>query len=102
MYETKDGIKLNLGCGNSWETTYKTHGFVGLDIFDFGQQHVANVLNGLPYDDNSVSQIRASHFLEHFLVDDAIKILNECHRVLKPGGSMHVIVPSAWNRKSLD
>ena len=55
-----------------------------------------DVLNGLPYPDNSVSLIYHSDILEHFSYHEAIVFLKECHRVLKPGGLMRVCVPDFY------
>lgn len=48
-----------------------------------------------PVADNSVDAVRASHVLEHIPVgyDDRIKVMNEVHRVLRPGRYFEIIVP---------
>ena len=46
--------------------------------------------------DNSIDQIYASHVLEHFyygLNNELIQVLQEWHRVLKPGGQLLISVP---------
>ena len=48
----------------------------------------------LPYAPGSVDHILCSHFLEHVYPDEADVILADFHRVLRPGGTLHVIVPS--------
>ena len=48
---------------------------------------------GLPYDDNSINYIYTSHFLEHVERDEAISIIKECYRVLKPQGVIRIVVP---------
>ena len=40
----------------------------------------------LPFDDGSVDAVYSSHLFEHIYYSDAEAILQECHRVLKPGG----------------
>ena len=85
-------IKLNIGAGN---TTIPD--FIPIDI-KFGQR--AEKLN---FETNSVSQIRASHILEHFrdLHDPCGKpdeprvllVLLEWVRVLRPGGIIKIAVP---------
>ena len=47
----------------------------------------------LPYGNQSVEAIRASHVLEHIAGPDIIPVMNEFHRVLVPGGELTVIVP---------
>jgi predicted SAM-dependent methyltransferase len=52
-----------------------------------------DVTKGLPFNDASVGYIYTSHMLEHLHKDDAIFVLKECYRVLKPKGVLRVLVP---------
>jgi predicted SAM-dependent methyltransferase len=54
---------------------------------------VQDLTKSLPFDSNSINYVYTSHFLEHTSFEDAKKILNECHRVLKTGGIARIIVP---------
>ncbi len=47
----------------------------------------------LPVADNSVDHILCSHFLEHVFPFEAEAIVADYYRVLKPGGTVHLIVP---------
>jgi predicted SAM-dependent methyltransferase len=47
----------------------------------------------LPFKDGSVDRIYSSHFLEHIPYAKALRVLRECHRTLKPGGLMRLVVP---------
>lgn len=47
----------------------------------------------LPLPDASVDHILCSHFLEHVFPDEAAGIIADFRRVLKPGATLHVIVP---------
>lgn len=47
----------------------------------------------LPLPTGSADHILCSHFLEHVHPDEAVTILRDFGRVLKPGGTLHVIVP---------
>jgi SAM-dependent methyltransferase len=76
-------IRLNLGAGRTVRP-----GFTNVDIKD-GQV----VYPLADYADGSVSEIYASHVLEHFPGDKTIKVLREWVRVLKPGGRIRVAVP---------
>src|SRR5215831_5667299 len=49
----------------------------------------------LPFPDETVSNVYSSHVLEHFFYRDLIRLLADCHRVLKPGGSFSACVPDA-------
>jgi len=75
-------VKLNIGAG-----TTKLPGFTPIDRM-YGDEAYP-----LKYEDNSVSEIRASHVLEHFSFRDAITALEDWVRVLEPGGRMRVAVP---------
>ena len=82
--------KLSLGCGKRPEK-----GFIGLDSVNFGW----NVLwkAGEPFVelDNEVEFIKAYNFFEHIDGDTAIKVLNECWRVLKKNCELEIVVPKA-------
>lgn len=47
----------------------------------------------LPFRSGSVSAVYSSHFLEHIRREEAAAFLRECHRVLRPGGILRVVVP---------
>jgi len=47
----------------------------------------------LPFKDNQMDYVYTSHLIEHFSKYEAINMLNECFRILKPGGYIRVIVP---------
>lgn len=47
----------------------------------------------LKFPDASVDHILCSHFLEHVFPEDRTNILNDFMRVLKPGGTLHIILP---------
>lgn len=49
----------------------------------------------LDYPDNTFSFIVSEHFFEHLFLPDAVALLQECHRVLKPGGVIRTCVPDA-------
>lgn len=48
----------------------------------------------LPFEDGEFDGILASHFFEHFDVQEAIKILAECRRVLTDSGLIVISVPN--------
>jgi predicted SAM-dependent methyltransferase len=50
---------------------------------------------GLPFPDNSIAKIYSSHFFEHLSFKEIIKFLDECKRVLVPGGNFSICVPNA-------
>jgi predicted SAM-dependent methyltransferase len=70
------------------------NGWLTLDIKD-GCDIQLNLLEKFPFPDNSVDFVYSSHFLEHFHTSEIKNILNECYRVLKPGGKISTCVPDA-------
>lgn len=51
--------------------------------------------NLLPFDDCSLNFIFSEHFFEHLFFDEALSLLNECHRILKPFAVIRTCVPDA-------
>src|SRR5712692_2960803 len=47
----------------------------------------------LPFDDESVDYLYSSHLLEHLFREDALRLLKEIQRTLKPGGWVRICVP---------
>lgn len=83
-------IRLDLGCGPR-----KKDGFLGVDQHSFpGVDHVVNLgRDPLPFDDGSVEEVHASHFLEHLTQTERCLLLNEMYRVMKPGAKATIVVP---------
>lgn len=73
--------KVNLGCGGNI-----------LDGFENRDADV-DISKPLPWDDNSVDFILIEHVWEHISGPDALRCLDECYRILKPGGVLRLCVP---------
>jgi len=52
-----------------------------------------NGRRGIPYESDSVAVVYASHLLEHLYRDDALALLRDALRALRPEGVCRVIVP---------
>jgi SAM-dependent methyltransferase len=63
-----------------------------------GANFQLDVTEGLPFEDNSVGVIRAYDFLEHIPIGKVVAFMNECWRVLAPGGWMLTATPSTDGR----
>jgi SAM-dependent methyltransferase len=50
------------------------------------------VTKALPFPENSIKSIISHHCLEH-IGDGFIRLMDECYRVLEPGGKFRIIVP---------
>jgi SAM-dependent methyltransferase len=90
-------VKLNLGAGDE-----RPDGYLNVDILPGDGVDIVADLNATPwaFDTESVDNIRAFHVFEH-LVDKAVT-LNECWRILRPGGVVEFEVPTtdgwgAWS-----
>mgnify|MGYP001596238605 CR=1 FL=1 len=86
-----EAIRLNLGCGYALQS-----GYVNIDNrAEVNPDLVCDVLEGLPYDDNSVDEVRAFDFLEHIPIGQTVNVISEIWRVLKPGGRFESFTPDA-------
>jgi predicted SAM-dependent methyltransferase len=52
-----------------------------------------NLVRPLPFPNESFEVVYCSHTLEHLHHEEALTLLKECHRVLKPAGICRVVVP---------
>jgi predicted SAM-dependent methyltransferase len=92
-------IKLNLGSAS----THFHHGWINLDVIDFGQYAAGNrsrfqrcdVRDGLPFGTSSVDLIMSCHQLEHLDAKAGLAMLRECRRILRAQGFLRVLVPDA-------
>lgn len=96
---------LDVGCGTGLnaealkEKGYDVHGVdispVAIDQFtERGFKGKAcNILEGLPYPDNTFDFVFSSEVIEH--VDDTEKFLSEIFRVMKPGGKLVLSTPNS-------
>jgi predicted SAM-dependent methyltransferase len=108
-----DGPMLNVGSGpaaaagwvnidGSWQARLAGHRWLaraiskmlGVEVGHWppGVQY-RNVKQGLGYEDGSVAAVYASHLVEHLYREEALTLLREIRRVLKPGGVCRIVVP---------
>lgn len=80
--------RLHWGCG-----PVIAPGWTNSDIVDYGQEHVGDVLDGLPWPDATFEGIVANHALQALPIDAARRAMVELARVLQPGGVLRVLVP---------
>lgn len=82
-------VIINLGCGKT-----RIPGSIGVDCVEIpGSVDVVHDLNVTPYpfENGFADEIHFYHVLEH--LDDPVAKLEEIHRILKPGGILHMRVP---------
>jgi predicted SAM-dependent methyltransferase len=84
--------KLHVGCGS-----IKFKDWINLDIENKQQvtDIIWNAAKGFPFiESQSCSLIYCEHFLEHLKVEEAQIYLSESYRILKPGGTLRIAMPS--------
>lgn len=81
-------IRLDLACGQN-----KREGFTGVDAVEMECVDIVCDLESFPWqwEDNSVDELHCSHYIEH--TSDLTAFMDECWRILKPGGQMTVVAP---------
>ena len=96
---------LNLGCGGNRPTDERWVNIDNLHVIfaehrperinmDAEPNYLnADLRNGIPFGDNSIDGILASHFFEHLDAQEALVMVRECHRVLRPGGVLRISIP---------
>jgi predicted SAM-dependent methyltransferase len=82
-------VKLNFGCGPR-----ALPGWVNIDGWRYpGVDFVTDLRQPLPFASATCSLIFTEHVFEHIDVDFRLPVLRELRRVLKPGGTLRVVVP---------
>lgn len=89
LLKGSDPIKLELGAGGR-----SMDGWISVDMNDNCALNL-DLAAPIPFPDNSVNMIYSSHVLEHFNYTELIKLLEQCQRILKPGGTFSASVPNA-------
>ena len=99
---------LNLGCGNTrspdpqWTNlddlrSQLAIGEASRTALDAEPNYINFVVGSgpLPFEENTFQGVLASHFFEHFDAQEGLAIMQDCRRILVPGGTLVVSVPDA-------
>jgi len=86
-------VSIELGCG----PTKRDPSSIGIDALDLpGVDIVGDVFEVLAaFPQATVDSASSYHFFEH--IDDLSRMMQELARVLRPGGTLHVVVPHFSN-----
>jgi len=80
---------LNIGCGRRYHRDW-----VNLDLESNDSNVIRHDVNkGIPFEQGHFDAVYHSHILEHLDPGDGQKLIQECYRVLKPGGVLRIVVP---------
>jgi predicted SAM-dependent methyltransferase len=113
-------VRLNVGCGQAPSAGWLNYdnspavwlaksallarllrgaGLIDLGNFEFAafcrtnEVRYANAAKRIPQSTGTVDAVYSSHMIEHLVRDDAWAFLLECHRVLRSGGRLRLVVP---------
>ena len=81
-------IKLDVGCGMNIHKGY-TH----MDLVAFDHVEIIGDCRKIPFPDNSVEEILASHIIEHFSYTEIVDIFKNWYRSLKADGKLIIKCP---------
>ncbi len=71
-------------------------GWLNTDLYPASFRSVTlDATRRFPFGGASFDYVFSEHQMEHIGYDDALKMLRECHRILRPGGKIRIAVPSA-------
>lgn len=87
-FEKNRETRLHIGCGY-----YVFEGWLNVDISDIPGVYYLDAGSPYPFQDNSFDYIFSEHLFEHLTLQQGIMMLQECYRVLKPGGRKRIATP---------
>lgn len=87
----KGPYKLNLGSGLNLKPGYINIDMIERDDDPDNYLQLDLEVGRLPFPKGSVQEIKAMHVMEH--LHEFPKLMNECHRVMGPGGTLFIAVP---------
>ena len=81
-------LRLHLGSGG-----HPLEGWVNIDILGMEPDLYWDLRSGIPFPDGSAEAVFLEHVIEHFTLADDLDLLEDCRRVLAPGGIIRIGVP---------
>lgn len=90
-------IAVNLGSGQRKFHSVKGVAWINVDINPKWEPDIVADGASMPmFEDASVDLVVCHHTLEHYGCGEANAMIQECNRILKPGGSLIVCVPDMY------
>ncbi|GGD05262.1 class I SAM-dependent methyltransferase [Nocardioides daphniae] len=87
---TTHPLRLHLGSGGEHKD-----GWINIDCVGDPVELAWNLVHGIPFSDGSAQAIFHEHLFEHIPLQAGLGLMDECFRVLEPGGILRVGVPDA-------
>lgn len=84
-------LHINIGCGPNLAP-----GQTGIDFDAKSKAQIRHdIRTGIPFGDGVAERVISEHVFEHFTPAACLDLIRECHRVLKIGGVLAVVMPNA-------
>lgn len=88
---SRSGIRLYAG---DIPTMPEYEGWIGLSLNQRNSNHIQHdITSPFPLPDNSIDAFQAEDVFEHIPYEQLVGVINEIHRILKPGGLFRLSVP---------
>jgi predicted SAM-dependent methyltransferase len=86
--KTNSARKLQIGCGY-----HRLVGWLNCDIDPMRDAIILDAARPFPFGSNTFDYIYCEHVIEHMPFDAGQSMLKECHRVLRPAGTLRLATP---------
>jgi predicted SAM-dependent methyltransferase len=88
--------RLHIGCGGN-----HLDGWLNTELMPRGDEIYLDATRPFPFSDRSFDLIYTEHMIEHIPFESARRMVRECFRVLRPGGTIRVVTPNMAFLQSL-
>jgi predicted SAM-dependent methyltransferase len=90
--------RLHIGCGGNFLA-----GWLNTELTPRDEEIFLDATRRFPFADDSFDLVYTEHMVEHIPYEDAERMVAECFRVLRPGGTLRIVTPDlAFLRALLD
>lgn len=90
--------KLHIGCGGNHLV-----GWLNTELCPRGDEIFLDATKPFPFADHTFTAVYSEHMIEHIPYANAVDMVRECFRVLRPGGALRLVTPDlAFLRALLD
>lgn len=93
---TSASPRLHIGCGGN-----HLDGWLNTELMPRGDEIYLDATRPFPFPDRSFDLIYTEHMIEHIPFEGAERMVRECCRVLRPGGTIRIVTPDMAFLRSL-